>query len=227
MQKAMLTTMLGNKYKAELQKWYDAFAAANDNKTGISEENYKKLQEQWNDIVTDAVKERDKLKELLGWTSESSSQDSTKRGFEAMSQDTGEELNGRFTALQITGEEIKNQAIEQTGLLSSINEKMSLLDLTSENYPLLTMPNVPDIAGQTRERLASSYQPQITINFPTDKIESLASDVSSLKGIVDELRTNQIEKFNDVVEGVSKMAKNTPVMNKKIDSINDNIKKAL
>ena len=227
MQKAMLTTMLGNKYKAELQKWYDAFAAANDNKTGISEENYKKLQEQWNDIVTDAVKERDKLKELLGWTSESSSQDSTKRGFEAMSQDTGEELNGRFTALQITGEEIKNQAIEQTGLLSSINEKMSLLDLTSENYPLLTMPNVPDIAGQTREILASSYQPQITINFPTDKIESLASDVSSLKGIVDELRTNQIEKFNDVVEGVSKMAKNTPVMNKKIDSINDNIKKAL
>lgn len=227
MQKAMLTTMLGNKYKAELQKWYDAFAAANDNKTGISEEDYKKLQEQWNDIVTDAVKERDKLKELLGWTSESSSQDSTKRGFEAMSQDTGEELNGRFTALQITGEEIKNQAIEQTGLLSSINEKMSLLDLTSENYPLLTMPNVPDIAGQTREILASSYQPQITINFPTDKIESLASDVSSLKGIVDELRTNQIEKFNDVVEGVSKMAKNTPVMNKKIDSINDNIKKAL
>lgn len=227
MQKAMLTTMLGNKYKAELQKWYDAFAVANDNKTGISEENYKKLQEQWNDIVTDAVKERDKLKELLGWTSESSSQDSTKRGFEAMSQDTGEELNGRFTALQITGEEIKNQAIEQTGLLSSINEKMSLLDLTSENYPLLTMPNVPDIAGQTREILASSYQPQITINFPTDKIESLASDVSSLKGIVDELRTNQIEKFNDVVEGVSKMAKNTPVMNKKIDSINDNIKKAL
>lgn len=227
MQKAMLTTMLGNKYKAELQKWYDAFAAANDNKTGISEEDYKKLQEQWNDIVTDAVKERDKLKELLGWTSESSSQDSTKRGFEAMSQDTGEELNGRFTALQIIGEEIKNQAIEQTGLLSSINEKMSLLDLTSENYPLLTMPNVPDIAGQTREILASSYQPQITINFPTDKIESLASDVSSLKGIVDELRTNQIEKFNDVVEGVSKMAKNTPVMNKKIDSINDNIKKAL
>ena len=131
MQKAMLTTMLGNKYKAELQKWYDAFAAANDNKTGISEEDYKKLQEQWNDIVTDAVKERDKLKELLGWTSESSSQDSTKRGFEAMSQDTGEELNGRFTALQIIGEEIKNQAIEQTGLLSSINEKMSLLDLTS------------------------------------------------------------------------------------------------
>lgn len=227
MQKAMLTTMLGNKYKAELQKWYDAFAAANDNKTGISEEDYKKLQEQWNDIVTDAVKERDKLKELLGWTSESSSQDSTKRGFEAMSQDTGEELNGRFTALQIAGEEIKNQVIEQTGLLSSINEKMSLLDLTSENYPLLTMPNVPDIAGQTREILASSYQPQIMIDFPTDNIESLASDVSSLKGIVDELRTNQIEKFNDIVEGVSKMAKNTPVMNKKIDSINDNIKKAL
>lgn len=38
--------------------------------------------------------------------SSSSSQSSTSKGFQAMSQETGEELNGRFTALQIAGEEI-------------------------------------------------------------------------------------------------------------------------
>ncbi|WP_250705078.1 hypothetical protein [Bacteroides fragilis] len=177
MQKAMLTTMLGNKYKAELQKWYDAFAAANDNKTGISEENYKKLQEQWNDIVTDAVKERDKLKELLGWTSESSSQDSTKRGFEAMSQDTGEELNGRFTALQITGEEIKNQSVVQSQALNLLTAKAdTILSVNTE---------VRNIADDTRNLIANSYLELMQISENTGAIvkpiQQMQKDIAEVK----------------------------------------------
>lgn len=171
MQKAMLTTMLGNKYKAELQKWYDAFAAANDNKTGISEENYKKLQEQWNDIVTDAVKERDKLKELLGWTSESSSQDSTKRGFEAMSQDTGEELNGRFTALQITGEEIKNQSVVQSQALNLLTAKAdTILSVNTE---------VRNIADDTRNLIANSYLELMQISENTGNSAKYLKDIKA------------------------------------------------
>ncbi|WP_250718460.1 hypothetical protein [Bacteroides fragilis] len=177
MQKAMLTTMLGNKYKAELQKWYDAFAAANDNKTGISEENYKKLQEQWNDIVTDGVKERDKLKELLGWTSESSSQDSTKRGFEAMSQDTGEELNGRFTALQITGEEIKNQSVVQSQALNLLTAKAdTILSVNTE---------VRNIADDTRNLIANSYLELMQISENTGAIvkpiQQMQKDIAEVK----------------------------------------------
>jgi hypothetical protein len=40
--------------------------------------------------------------------------------FETMSEDTGTELNGRFTALQMAGEEIKQQAITQTITLNEI-----------------------------------------------------------------------------------------------------------
>lgn len=177
MQKAMLTTMLGNKYKAELQKWYDAFAAANDNKTGISEENYKKLQEQWNDIVTDAVKERDKLKELLGWTSESSSQDSTKRGFEAMSQDTGEELNGRFTALQASNEEIKNQSVVQSQALNLLTAKAdTILSVNTE---------VRNIADDTRNLIANSYLELMQISENTGAIvkpiQQMQKDIAEVK----------------------------------------------
>lgn len=177
MQKAMLTTMLGNKYKAELQKWYDAFAAANDNKTGISEEDYKKLQEQWNDIVTDAVKERDKLKELLGWTSESSSQDSTKRGFEAMSQDTGEELNGRFTALQASNEEIKNQSVVQSQALNLLTAKAdTILSVNTE---------VRNIADDTRNLIANSYLELMQISENTGAIvkpiQQMQKDIAEVK----------------------------------------------
>ena len=171
MQKAMLTTMLGNKYKAELQKWYDAFAAANDNKTGISEEDYKKLQEQWNDIVTDAVKERDKLKELLGWTSESSSQDSTKRGFEAMSQDTGEELNGRFTALQASNEEIKNQSVVQSQALNLLTAKAdTILSVNTE---------VRNIADDTRNLIANSYLELMQISENTSNSAKYLKDIKA------------------------------------------------
>lgn len=171
MQKAMLTTMLGNKYKAELQKWYDAFAAANDNKTGISEEDYKKLQEQWNDIVTDAVKERDKLKELLGWTSESSSQDSTKRGFEAMSQDTGEELNGRFTALQVSNEEIKNQSVVQSQALNLLTAKAdTILSVNTE---------VRNIADDTRNLIANSYLELMQISENTSNSAKYLKDIKA------------------------------------------------
>ncbi|MFS2845113.1 tape measure protein [Bacteroides fragilis] len=177
MQKAMLTTMLGDKYKAELQKWYDAFAAANDNKIGISEEDYKKLQEQWNDIVTDAVKERDKLKELLGWTSESSSQDSTKRGFEAMSQDTGEELNGRFTALQASNEEIKNQSVVQSQALNLLTAKAdTILSVNTE---------VRNIADDTRNLIANSYLELMQISENTGAIvkpiQQMQKDIAEVK----------------------------------------------
>lgn len=52
--------------------------------------------------------------------SESTSQSATSKGFQSMSQDSADELNGRFTALQMTGEEIKNQAIMQTSILQMI-----------------------------------------------------------------------------------------------------------
>lgn len=38
-----------------------------------------------------------------------------------MSQDTGEELNGRFTALQIAGEEIKNAMLNTLAVAQAIS----------------------------------------------------------------------------------------------------------
>lgn len=136
MQKAILSTMLGKTYEKRLQEWYDAFASANEDKGGISSDEYKNLQEQWNSIVNDAIKERDELKDLLGWSSvTSASQDSTKRGFgtEMTHEDVGE-LSGRFTALQMTGEEIKNQMIN---VVVGVN---SLISISTEGN--VTLSNI-------------------------------------------------------------------------------------
>lgn len=135
-QKAILSTMLGKTYEKRLQEWYDAFASANEDKGGISSDEYKNLQEQWNSIVNDAIKERNELKDLLGWSSgTSASQDSTKRGFgtEMTHEDVGE-LSGRFTALQMAGEEIKNQMIN---VVVGVN---SLISISTEGN--VTLSNI-------------------------------------------------------------------------------------
>lgn len=120
MQRAILTNMVGEKFSKEIQDWYDSFAEAGKDKEGITKGDMEELRKQYEEIVDAAVAERDKLAEIFGWTGEATQQSASSRGFQSMSQDTGEELNGRFTALQIAGEEIKNQMINAVVGLNSL-----------------------------------------------------------------------------------------------------------
>ena len=120
MQRAILTNMVGEKFSKELQDWYDSFAEAGKDEEGITKGDMEDLRKQYEEIVDAAVAERNKLVEIFGWTGEATQQSASSRGFQSMSQDTGEELNGRFTALQIAGEEIKNQMINAVVGLNSL-----------------------------------------------------------------------------------------------------------
>lgn len=120
MQRAILTNMVGEKFSKELQDWYDSFAEAGKDKEGITKGDMEELRKQYDEIVDAAVAERNNLAEIFGWTSESTQQSASSKGFQSMSQDTGEELNGRFTALQVAGEEIKNQMINAVVGLNSL-----------------------------------------------------------------------------------------------------------
>ena len=72
---------------------------------GIITDSEKKILEQMaQDLIEDVEAEYEWAKDLFG---DEFSQDSTKKGFAAMSQDTAEELNGRFTAIQIDTNDIK------------------------------------------------------------------------------------------------------------------------
>lgn len=120
MQRAILTNMVGEKFSKELQDWYDSFAEAGKDKEGITKGDMEELRKQYDEIVDAAVAERNNLAEIFGWTLESTQQSASSKGSQSMSQDTGEELNGRFTALQIAGEEIKNQMINAVVGLNSL-----------------------------------------------------------------------------------------------------------
>ena len=92
--------------------------------------------------------------EYLKGEEESTSQaDSSKGGFESMSQETGSELNGRFTALQISNEEIKNSMLLVLGNLSSLCTTASdgnILLTEMRNLAVMSNGHLEDIAKHTK-----------------------------------------------------------------------------
>ena len=174
MRKALIKAMYVENFKPQMQKWYNEWKKAMGDDDLTSEEK-QLLDSMKQTMVDDMKKEVDAINQFFGTMF---SQQASSKGFEAMSQDTGEELNGRFTALQVAGEEIKNQSIQQTGLLSSINGKLSLLNLRSEDVPTL-LSGTPNFADRAKETIASGYQSQVHIVFPTEDIKALTDKVGS------------------------------------------------
>lgn len=95
----------------------------------------------------------------LKWDEEVSKQEATSRGFQAMSQDTGDELNGRFTDIQGKVTDIRGYVMMQTqsiiGLLNSIGniETAIYTSVQVDNellrYAVMTYMEIVEINGNT------------------------------------------------------------------------------
>lgn len=152
MQRAMLNSMLSESYNERLRKWYDSFAEAMEEKTEwrtgqgrrgrnrykvtteaagvLSQTEYDALKESWDSIVSDALAERDAMKEIFGWQGDPASSQSGRNGASTtMTQEQGTLLEGLFTSLQdhASGmhkllEELAKSRKEDHDLLVSIAE---------------------------------------------------------------------------------------------------------
>ena len=129
MRKAIFTQMFSKGYEDELRKWYDSFSAAMGKEGGITSSDIKDLREGWDIIVNGALEDRKAWEQIVGGGGTFTSQGSSKKGFATMSQDSADELNGRFTALQIAGEEIKNQMM---AVVMGINYLTSISSVGNE-----------------------------------------------------------------------------------------------
>ena len=175
MRNAILNSMLKESYMGRLEEWRKKFYAAMDD--GVTEQEYNALKEEGQQIADEMKAQRDAMADMFGWESESTSQSSTSKGFQAMSQDTGEELNGRFTALQIAGEEIKNQNIIQSQSLNLLTVKAdALLSINTETR---------NIADDTRDLIAQSYLELVQISENTGAIvkpiQQMQRDIAEVK----------------------------------------------
>ena len=177
--RAMLSNKIGELYSEKLEDWWKKFGASMEDNE-LTEEERKALQDEYMQYVDEAMKLRDELAAATGYdkiSQESTSQSASSKGFQTMSQDTGEELNGRFTALQIAGEEIKNQNIIQSQSLNLLTVKAdALLSINTETR---------NIADDTRNLIAQSYLELVQISENTGAIvkpiQQMQRDIAEVK----------------------------------------------
>lgn len=114
---ALVTQMVNKNYKDKLQKVFDDMAEAigSDNEQLRLEQ----IKKDYEAMRAAAKEEVDKIMEITGY-GESSQQNGDSGGFEAMSQDTAEELSGRFTMLQVTAQNQYQRITEISGSLSGM-----------------------------------------------------------------------------------------------------------
>ena len=162
---AMLSEQIGTLYQDKLKKWYEKFAKGMEDGS-LTESERNALNNEYMGYIEEAMKLRDELAAATGYdkiSQESTSQSSTSRGFgtEMTHEDAGE-LSGRFTALQIAGEEIKNQNIIQSQSLNLLTVKAdALLSINTETR---------NIADDTRDLIAQSYLELVQISENTGAI---------------------------------------------------------
>ncbi len=91
MQQAMIESMMSDTYSKQLKEWYKDFANAMSD-GNLSKDEQFNLRTDWDDIVNDALAEREALKKMLGWESSSadsgSSQSPSSGALTTMSQDS-------------------------------------------------------------------------------------------------------------------------------------------
>lgn len=122
MQKALLSYSMEDLINGDLKKLYDDWAKAiKDNDGKLTETDIEAFNKRYDDIVQEGLKRRDDWAKVTGYTgSSSSSQTATSGGWASMGQDTADELNGRFTALQIAGESIAQNMTTTISQMESI-----------------------------------------------------------------------------------------------------------
>lgn len=121
----------------------------------------------------------------LQWEAEAAGQEATSRGFQAMSQDTGDELNGRFTDIQGKVTDIRGyvMAMAQTGgIITAINniatlgdkiDQMSVACYESLRFDAETLVEVREINSSTKNMDKTLARIEEGINSIKKNTESL------------------------------------------------------
>lgn len=144
MQKALLSYSMEDLINGDLKKLYDDWAKAIKDSDGqLTEADIEAFNKRYDDIVQEGLKRRDDWAKVTGYTgSSSSSQTATSGGWASMGQDTADELNGRFTALQIAGETIaQNMAVTITQMESIVTLGISTNGAVLEIRNMMIMTN--------------------------------------------------------------------------------------
>lgn len=166
---SMLNFALSDLMEEKMKPLYEDWANTMKTQGQLSKTDIDKYKAKYEEITKEGIAIRDNIADITGYK-QSYEQSASSGAFESMSQDTGDELNGRFTAVQIATEGTYQ-------VVQSIDQKLSqMLGLESSGTT---------IVGATKE------EPQ------PKKEETAKVDDQVTKTISDKLKKKMDDLIND------------------------------
>lgn len=170
MRTALIKNLVAEKYKTQLNNLYGN--AVKWMQQGTLEDHIEELRKEYQQYAEAAQKEAQTIDSIVGYNSSSSDNNATSGGFQTMSQDSADELNGRFTALQMSGEEIKRtlaeSAMYQYQLVSLTTDGSTTLNNILYQH-VVTNAYLEDITAYTKKMAGFSSQ----LDKMNDKLDKL------------------------------------------------------
>lgn len=176
LRKSIMAGLVASQYQDRINALYEQWSDAAQSDKKITEE-ANALKNQYRQIVNDMMRDREEMAKSFGWDASVTFQESSKKVSASVTQDSIDEVSGRFTALQIAGEEIKNQSITQSQSLNILTMKTdTLISINTETRK---------IADDTRDLIASSYLELVQISENTGAIikpiQQMQKDMAEVK----------------------------------------------
>lgn len=169
--RAMLNTKVNEMFSDRLSKWYDQFAESMKD-SEISESERNALLADYNNIVADAVKLRDTLADATGYSQSVGEGSGAYKAAQSFSQEQGDELNGRLTAIQI-GQAYQTEQLTMAVMtlqsMSVVGQEQGNTLAEMRNLMLIGNGHLEDIARYTK--IAAQYG---------DAIETIADKIKTL-----------------------------------------------
>lgn len=175
---ALIEGLMNNKYDAMLKEWYAEFADAMSDKE-LTDEERERLRQRYNEIVQQGIDDRNVINDIVGGGSYS--QSASKGDAWNMSQETGEELNGRFTAM-VELEAVNNTLVSEGNMLArdilatirSLSNETGTVSGGGNNETLLSIKDMLFLSTGHLEDI-SGY---------TKNLNMMRQDISDMKEVI-------------------------------------------
>lgn len=165
---SMLNFALSDLMEEKMKPLYEDWANTMKEQGQLSKSDIEKYKAQYDELTKEGMAIRDNIADITGYK-QSYEQSASSGAFESMSQDTGDELNGRFTAVQIATEGTYQvvQSIDQKlgqmlsldgdakdGSLDFEESTLGMIDLVNKSRLLSGRNSLEYDSGMSTEELA-------------------------------------------------------------------------
>lgn len=173
---AVMNAQVGEMLEKELKGWYDDFSRYMESGAGeLTEAEIAALRQRWDSIVKEGVSMRDAISRATGYGS-SSEGSATYNAAKSFTQEQGDILNGRLTAIQIAVSE--NNVIGKQ-IAASLQQMQSLTASTSEaNTAVLEIRNMMIFTNSYLEDMVRYAK--ATYNDFGEKIDKIVLNTQNL-----------------------------------------------